>query len=205
MNIADRSREDKSEIIINAAQKRFGLYGVEKTTMREIANDLHISKASLYYYFPDKENLYIEVIRREQREFLKLFKDDMKVISDPADCLKKYAIIRLSYFRKLLNLSRIRLGTFSELKPRTSDLIAGFREEEKKLILTILEKGKNEGKFMVVNTDRTAALFLDLLRGLRSSFMTDKDLLVIEDEEYEALSDKVTGITDIFIKGLMCK
>ena len=60
---------NKTDLIIEAAQKRFGLYGVEKTSMREIANDLKLSKASLYYYFPDKESLYKAVVEKEQKEF----------------------------------------------------------------------------------------------------------------------------------------
>ena len=42
-------KNDKVQMIIEASQKRFGLYGIEKTSMREIANDLKLSKASLYY------------------------------------------------------------------------------------------------------------------------------------------------------------
>ena len=38
--------------------------------MREIADDLKLSKASLYYYFPDKESLYSAVVEKEQDEFI---------------------------------------------------------------------------------------------------------------------------------------
>ena len=55
----------KTEQIIKVAQKRFGQYGFEKTTMNEIASDLNMCKGSLYYYFPDKEHLYIAVAKKE--------------------------------------------------------------------------------------------------------------------------------------------
>jgi TetR/AcrR family transcriptional regulator len=203
MRSTERFTRDKAALIINAAQKRFGLYGVEKTSMREISNDLNISKASLYYYFPDKESLYTRVIKKEQAEFLKILEEDIETISNPAECLRKYAMTRLSYFRSLLNLSRIRLASLSGLKPKISNSLVNFREEEKKIVLKVLEKGKIEGIFEIDDTYKTATLFLDLLRGLRSAFMTDKDLLVIEESEYRLLSDKVADITEIFIKGLM--
>ena len=57
---------DKISNILSAAQKRFGLYGLEKTTMKEIASDLGVSKASLYYYFPDKESLLKAVVELNQ-------------------------------------------------------------------------------------------------------------------------------------------
>jgi len=197
--------EDKLETIISAAQKRFGLYGAEKTTMREIASDLHMSKASLYYYFKDKENLYAAVIRKEQIEFLKKLEKEIRTVADPASSLRKYALTRLSYFRTLLNLSRIRLPSSSGLKPEIVNSMSDFREEEKRLIMKVLEKGKEIGQFTFHDTSRTATLFLDLLRGLRSGFINDKNFLVIDDNEYEMLSEKVTDITEIFVKGMMYK
>ncbi len=197
--------EDKTELIINTAQKRFGLYGAEKTTMREIADDLHMSKASLYYYFPDKENLYAAVIRKEQIEFLKKLEEDIRIVADPALCLRKYALTRLSYFKTLLNLSRIKLTSLSGLKPKIVSSMINFREEEMRLIANVLEKGKESGQFTFGDTSRTATLFLDLLRGLRSGFIADKDFLIIDDTEYEMLSEKVTDITEIFVNGLMYK
>lgn len=49
--------------IIEVALKRFCHYGFGKTTMNEIADDLRITKANLYYYYNDKTTLIIDVIR----------------------------------------------------------------------------------------------------------------------------------------------
>jgi AcrR family transcriptional regulator len=201
----ERHREDKAETIVTTAQKWFGLYGVEKTSMREIANDLRISKAALYYYFPDKESLYKSVISKEQSEFLRILEKDILNIPDPAVSLRKYALTRLSYFRKLMNLSRIRLTSLSSLKPLIANSVKRFRDEEMKIVIRILENGIQANKFNIDNVSKVATLYLDLLRGLRSAFISEKDLLVIEDSEFRALSDKVNDITEIFIKGLMYK
>jgi len=205
MNKQGISGETKVETIIKAAQKRFGVYGVEKTTMREIADDLHMSKAALYYYFPDKEDLYAFVVRKEQEEFLGIIEEDLRTVSDPALNLRKYALTRLSYFRKLLNLSRIRLASLYGLKPRIATLMIDFREMEKEHIRKVLDEGKKSGQFDIDDTGKTATLFLDLLRGLRSAFIADKDILIIDEAEFQILSEKVKDITDIFINGLMCK
>ena len=125
-------KEYKADLIISAAQKLFGLYGAEKTSMREIADDLHISKASLYYYFPDKENLYISVIEKEQTEFLETLEKDIRNNPDPAKCLRRYAMNRLSYFKYLVNLARIRPDAIPEFRPLIADSLKNFREKEKK-------------------------------------------------------------------------
>ena len=43
--------DSKVSVIKKAARKRFRHYGLTKTTMNDIAADIGMSKASLYYYF----------------------------------------------------------------------------------------------------------------------------------------------------------
>jgi AcrR family transcriptional regulator len=204
--ITDRvQKEDKADLILSSAQKLFGLYGAEKTSMREIADDLHMSKASLYYYFPDKENLYKAVIEKEQDEFLETLEKDIQDNPDPAESLRRYALNRLSYFKNLVNLGRIGPASIPDFKPLIANSFIAFREKEKKLVMQILEKGESRRQFKTNSTYDTATLFLDILRGLRSVFLNNKKLFSINEEDYKQLSLQVADATDIFIKGLMYK
>ncbi|MCX6255596.1 MAG: TetR/AcrR family transcriptional regulator [Bacteroidia bacterium] len=198
-------KTNKAQLIAETAQKRFGLYGVEKTSMQEIADDLKLSKASLYYYFPDKESLYKAVIEKEQNEFIAIIHEKTLNIQEPERLLREYINTRLSYFRKLLNLSRLRLEAYSDLKPIFRETLSLFREKEKEIIIEIFEKGINNGTFFIKDTDQTASLFLDLLKGLRISAVNDKKSLFIEKEEYDRLLENTIAFTDIFIKGLKIK
>ena len=207
MNKADSGsdKSNKIQLIIEVAQKRFGTYGIEKTSMREIANDINLSKASLYYYFPDKESLYKAVVEKEQLEFLNRISGKIQNILDPEILLREYATTRLSYFRSLLNLSRLRLEAYSGLKPVLRETIMFFKEKEKEIIVNILKKGINSGTFNMNNPEQIALLFLDLLRGLRISVVNEKKTLIIEQEEFDNLLTKTIAFTDIFIKGLKFK
>jgi TetR/AcrR family transcriptional repressor of mexJK operon len=198
-------KEDKRSLITNAAQKLFGIYGAEKTSMREIADDLHMSKASLYYYFPDKENLYRAVLEKEQAEFLKTLEKDIRDNPDPQECLRRYALNRLSYFKYLVNLGRIGTESFSDYQPLIANSFYAFREKEKILVMEILEKGKKNGQFIMQNSYDISSLFLEILRGLRSVFFNNRKFTSINDEEYKELLKRITAATDIFIKGLMYK
>src|ERR1700761_1681757 len=65
MTAAVTDQQDiKREKILDAAHERFLHYGYSKTTMNEIAGDISMSKALLYYYFPDKSELYVAVMRK---------------------------------------------------------------------------------------------------------------------------------------------
>lgn len=198
-------RVGKVQMIIEASQRRFGLYGLEKTSMREIANDLNLSKASLYYYFPDKESLYKAVVEKEQTEFIFRISERISSFNEPEQLLLEYANARLSYFRTLLNLSRLRLESYSGIKPAFMETILRFKEKEKEIVRRIFEKGIVSGVFFINDTDQTATLFLDLLRGLRISLVNEKKTLVIEQDEYDLLLEKTIAFTNIFIKGIKFK
>jgi AcrR family transcriptional regulator len=195
----------KVQQIVEAAQKRFGTFGVEKTSMREVADDLGLSKASLYYYFPDKESLYKAVVEKEQVELIAKISERIVSIQEPEQLLLEYVYTRLSYFRKLLNLSRLRLEAYSDLKPVFRETSRLFKEKEKEIIMRIFDKGITMGIFSIKDTDQTASLFLDILKGLRISVVNDKKTLSIEQEEYDQLLEKTIAFTEIFIKGLRIK
>lgn len=53
---------DKRQSIIEAARARFRHYGLQKTTMQEIATDADVAVGTLYRYFKDKEELFVACV-----------------------------------------------------------------------------------------------------------------------------------------------
>jgi len=56
--------------ILDAADSCFARFGVLKTTMRDIAAEADISRATLYRYFGDRDDLVLGVILREAGKFI---------------------------------------------------------------------------------------------------------------------------------------
>lgn len=196
---------EKIEVILKAAQKRFGLYGLEKTTMKEIASDLGMSKAALYYYFPDKEGLFKAVVEMEQNEFFQVVENTRQKISAPDEMLREYIRIRFKYFKTLFNLSRLRFEEFRKMRPILNDTLNDFRIKEENLVLELINIGSEDGIFHVENPVETATLFVEIIKGLRMQFMHKKELFYIEEEEYNELEKKFICFVELFIKGLKFK
>lgn len=57
----ERERERRREQIIRAAEKAFFARGYDRVTMDEIAREADVNKALLYYYFKNKEALFLAV------------------------------------------------------------------------------------------------------------------------------------------------
>lgn len=56
-------RRAKRQAIFDAAAGRFAQHGYHAARMQDIADDLGLQKAALYYYFDSKEALLVELIR----------------------------------------------------------------------------------------------------------------------------------------------
>ncbi|MCG6926565.1 MAG: TetR/AcrR family transcriptional regulator [Acidobacteria bacterium] len=54
---------DKRQRLLQAAAQEFAAEGFEKASLGKIAEGAGVSKPSLYYYFEDKADLYVTVVR----------------------------------------------------------------------------------------------------------------------------------------------
>ncbi len=64
---------DKKERILAAATELFSRWGYNKTSLDEVAAKARIAKATIYYYFPSKERLFIAAFSAKAEElFAKL-------------------------------------------------------------------------------------------------------------------------------------
>jgi len=61
-------RKKKRDRILESSVPLFALRGYHGVSMRDIAAAIGLSPAALYYHFPDKEQLYIEVVAHAVRE-----------------------------------------------------------------------------------------------------------------------------------------
>jgi TetR/AcrR family transcriptional repressor of mexJK operon len=195
------ARDQKREAIIEAAQKRFNHFGVSKTTMNEIADDLSISKASLYYYFPDKLNVYAAVLKKiiEAEEVLK--KEIIKE-TDPGEALFHYLDDRtefiIQHYNILEYLKTIGTNVPVELEP----IFNSARSREKTRITNIISMGVDEHKITADDPKHIAHLLHDCLEGLRISLLTNKTNFFPDKKQFYQLVNREKEVVTIFIKGL---
>lgn len=64
-----RKKEKRRNEIIDAAERLFYTKGFDKVTMDEIAQEVDLSKGSLYFYFKSKDSLFFSIISRKWTEF----------------------------------------------------------------------------------------------------------------------------------------
>jgi TetR/AcrR family transcriptional repressor of mexJK operon len=193
---------EKLRQILAEARKCFGLHGFERTTMKDIASGAFLSKSSLYYYFPDKESLFKGVIEVEQEEFFSQMTMRLEERSTAELMLNEFVVIRHEHFKKFINLNIFRFADFHEIKPHVKETFRRFRERETRIIEAILVKGKKSRNFDCKDPAATAALFLEILQGLRMVVMQHRDYLELKQEDYDLIEEKHLAFVRLFLKGL---
>lgn len=53
--------EDRQAQLLEIAARLFAKHGFDATSLRDIAEEANITKAALYYHFPNKEALYVRI------------------------------------------------------------------------------------------------------------------------------------------------
>ncbi len=195
----------KVEQILEAAEKRFAHYSLSKTTMNEIAGDLGMSKASLYYYFKDKESIFIAVIEREQNEFFEKIKTILAAQKSSATMLLAYTDFRLMFLQKLLAFGKLTYSNYTEVKPLFTSLLARFEKRELEVISVIIKQGVKNKEFKIADLSLHARLFLGALKGLRLTVINatlDKGKVQLPKNELLNLKQQSVLFTSIFIKGI---
>lgn len=192
---------DPKAVIFEAARKRFAHYGLAKTTMNDIAADVGMSKASLYYYFPDKESLFMAVVEEDFDEFSVSIHSLLVKPSKASFKLKKYVKMRQEVLARLSNLAKIEAPAIPEAMRIVYD---GLRKKmavkERQLVAAILTAGIDAGEFEKISVDTYADLFVTLLSGLRVQALASRYLS--DSPDHDDSSQHALLLVDLFLKAV---
>lgn len=195
------AKDEMRDKILDAALKRFTHYGASKTTMNEIADDLHCSKASLYYYFPDKKALHTAVLQKIAEAYFQTMEKEAANLKSAAQALYNIIDLRKEFITKFC-----RLELFQIIQDNSSFFIAEkkkAKQREFNIHTDIIKAGIASGEFSVTDPALTAELLVQATMGLRFSvpdhIREDMDL---DDEMMDNIIEKQKQLLEIFIKGI---
>ncbi len=157
---------DVKSQIIESARKYFSRYGFHKTTMDEIAKNIHKAKGVLYYYFKSKEELFNEVVKQE----LSYVKTELSKITasskDSLTIIKKYFLTRLKLLSTAVNYHETLKADFFEKYNFVKDVRDDFTEFEYAQLNQIFKKGNIEGYLDIKNIVSTVDAVMMLVNSI---------------------------------------
>src|SRR3954471_22801756 len=103
--------------LLDAAEEVFGAKGFHATTLKEIAELAEFSVVSVYSFFANKDDLYLNVFLRRGAEFMPGLREAVQATSDPLEQLHALVDYEVGFFRRHRHFGRLYLRSFSTSRP----------------------------------------------------------------------------------------
>lgn len=190
----------KREQIVNAAIRRFSHFGIVKTTLTEVADDLAVTKQVLAYYFHDKQSLVNAVIEKLTIDYGNTLKEEMHKAGSVKEALLKLTAVKGIFFEKYFMLMAQAEHFESMRHPSLNSWKKFLGDTESGLVTLLFENGVKSGELKSLDAQKTSELLLETLYAF-SRCVKDKGDLP-EQTAFEEVLAKQQEVIKLFYQGL---
>ncbi len=138
--------EDTKNRIIENAREQFAHYGYKKTNLDDIVHDVKISKATIYNYFKNKEDLFRQVVIIEYSKMFEYLKSQIANEPDAKKQLIIYVVKRTEYIHKFFSKRGSNLVIIKELI-ETRKQLDEYLPKEVEIFKEIIQNGERKNLF----------------------------------------------------------
>ena len=165
----EREREEMRVLILDAAQTLFLANGFEKVSIRNIADTIEYSPATIYLYYKDKNELLFAL---HQRGFVKMVQEfqPLRLLTDP---FEKLVEMGRSYIRfavknpELFDLMFIMTAPMDKLDKE--DWVEG--DQAFGLLMQVVQECMDAGIFQKHDVQSTAMMIWSGIHGYTALFL----------------------------------
>jgi len=178
--------------IVKVALNLFQVKGIEKTSMREIADLAGLGKSSLYDFFQSKDEIVVYAIEVQVNNAIITVQDIINANLPLEQSLREIMKINLAYSKEN-NILFMWLATKAYfLNEDYQERIKKVRHTYQNIVQTVIEQGIKEGLFRVTNAELASRL---LINSMLSITYTSHSTHSMEEMLNEAVNIFLHGIT----------
>ena len=108
--------EEKKHQILEASKNLFSRLGYNKTSVDDISQAVGMKKSSLYYYFRNKEDMFMCSFKDEWERQFKIFAEEANKNDNPVDKILGYIIQSLNYYEHVVMNLKIPVNVLIETR-----------------------------------------------------------------------------------------
>lgn len=174
--------------ILAAAEELFASRGFHLTSMEDVAARAEYATGTIYRYFKNKEDLYLELLRRKLAEYLAALRRAAAADAPPAERLRALIRCKARFFHE----NAAFLGIYiTELDARPGPRLGlcvpgpceGLYREIVGILRGVLREGMEAGEFAEMNADLAASA----INGLTNQALLDAGRGGFDPAEAEAV------------------
>ncbi|TFG04104.1 TetR/AcrR family transcriptional regulator [Candidatus Thorarchaeota archaeon] len=187
--------------IITASHDLFTRFGFSKTTMEDIGKEVGLNQASLYHYFRNKEEIFLNVILDQISKLRAAIQMAMRDVNGLEQRLVAFYKAKFRFLQDDTLLGQVIQLDRKKISPETKKRIQKVWSNEKEFVAAVIQNAIDNDEVPEIDTLRTAQVIINITEGIRftqarQSLMDDKERSSkeIETELEYAISLFVNGI-----------
>lgn len=186
--------QETSEKILQIAARLFIKKGYTAASMREIAADAGIGKATIYYHFADKESIAAALIKQTFAH-MKMALTVIKAEQDPRQRIITAVTGSVEYLLDSADIISVLRREVSGSRVVMQNEFKGFFSEYMDLLKEAIQRGVDQDIFRPVDPDATSRVLMMMLQG---SFA----MVYLSGERHKSTRETAEAILDIFFQGI---
>jgi AcrR family transcriptional regulator len=151
----------KHTLIMQAAAECFSRFGFDKTTLDDIGRRAGLNKASLYYYFKNKEDIFVAVVAGEMQKHIADMQAKALAFPDVRRQIRHFLTERIRRYAEVIYLTRLSVENMDKLGPMFEAVSQETKTKEIAFLTLLLKKGvaDNVFNFPMSSADMAETLF----------------------------------------------
>ena len=191
--------EEKKTELMEKAKACFDRYGYSKTTLDDIGREASMNKATLYHYFKNKEELFLQVMLQVATAGLQQLMLKTQKIKTPEKQLVFFFTERMGLYLQLVRLNSLSKESLLQLQGMFDSIYNPEKEKEIEFVSGIIKELLQSGK----HAKEYARLLFSVADALKHDALFLGNLLENKNEEVEAVRKKIAGAVQLIIKGFL--
>ncbi|MDW7693956.1 TetR/AcrR family transcriptional regulator [Flammeovirgaceae bacterium SG7u.111] len=191
----ERERQEMKELILHTAADIFVKSGFEKTSIRNIAEAIEYSPATIYLYFKDKNELFYAIQKEAFNKFFEYFQtvnregSSVKMLRSLGEVYIKFAIENPGYY-DLMFIMRAPM----EAEDNMDDWDEGMRSHN--VLFEIVDRCVEEGHFKGQDPFYVSHAIWSFVHGLSSLYVSDRMKMFPEENREKMMQEALHIFND---------
>jgi len=165
--------ENQRERILERAAVLFGTHGYQGVGIAALADDLGVSKAALFHYFPSKRDIYDSIVLDVLRGLAESVREAVSDDDDARTRLLSFMRAHAGYFEEHYWQFVVMLVGFGGITPPRVDEVVQIRDEHEAHLRRILADGVGDGSFKELDVATTGRAVLSMLNWMARWYKPD--------------------------------
>lgn len=159
--------DDRQLQLLEIACRLFSERGFNGTSLRDIAEEAQVTKAALYYHFPNKEALFAKIVLESLESLLSRVRESCAQVENPEEKVRVFMLITAENYqhnREAWIASSNAFRTHGDSPSRTKAL--SLRDQYEKLLRGFIKDGIQAGQFRAVDPAMAGRVLLASINSI---------------------------------------